>query len=73
MSKIVEVVIFPDGRMDSANAADYLGLSQKTLAMMRCQGTGPEFIKRGRIFYFKEDLDTWLIQAGKRSSTAQGA
>ena len=73
MSKTIEVVIFPDGRMDSANAAEYLGLSQKTLAMMRCQGTGPKYIKRGRIFYFNEDLDTWINQAGKRSSTAQRA
>jgi len=73
MSKTIDVVIFPDGRLDTANAAEYLGLSQKTLAMMRCQGTGPKFIKRGRIFYFKEDLDQWLMKGGKRSSTAQGA
>jgi len=73
MTKNIEVVIFPDGRMDAANAAEYLGLSQKTLAMRRCQGTGPKFIKRGRIFYFKEDLDAWINQAEKRSSTAQGA
>lgn len=73
MSKTVEVVILPDGRMDSANAAEYLGLSQKTLAMMRCEGTGPKYIKRGRIFYFKEDLDEWLLQKGKRTSTAKGA
>ena len=73
MSGTIEVVIFPDGRMDVPNAADYLGLSQKTLAMMRCQGTGPKYIKRGRIFYFKEDLDQWLMKAGKRTSTAQGA
>jgi len=73
MSKTIEVVIFPDGRMDSVNSAEYLGLSQKTLAMMRCQGTGPKYIKRGRIFYFKEDLDIWINRDGKRSSTAQGA
>jgi helix-turn-helix protein len=71
VNKIIEVVIFPDGRLDSVNAAKYLGLSQKTLAMMRCQGTGPKYIKRGRIFYFNEDLDGWISQAGKRSSTAQ--
>ena len=72
MTKNIEVVIFPDGRMDSTNAAEYLGLSQKTLAMMRCLGTGPKYIKRGRIFYFKDDLDGWINQAEKRSSTAQG-
>ena len=73
MSKAIEVAIFPDGRMDTANAALYLGLSPKTLAMMRCQGTGPKFIKRGRIFYFKEDLDAWLMEQGKLTSTAKGA
>ena len=72
MAKSIEVEIFPDGRMDTANAARYLGISPKTLAMSRCQGTGPKYIKRGRIFYFKEDLDEWLLEEGKITSTAQG-
>lgn len=71
MQKSVEILIFPDGRLDTQNAADYLGLSVKTLAMMRCNGTGPEFIKRGRVFYFKEDLDEWILKEGKFSSTSQ--
>jgi len=65
------IVMFPDGRMDGKNAACYLGLKEKTLAMMRGNGTGPQFIKRGRIFYFKEDLDAWINAAGRRVSTAQ--
>jgi hypothetical protein len=73
MSNSVNVTIFPDGRMDVPNAANYLGLREKTLAMMRCQGTGPKFIKRGRIFYFKNDLDEWILRGGKRISTAKGA
>jgi hypothetical protein len=72
MYKSVEVNIFPDGRMDVPNASDYVGYSQKTMAMMRCQGTGPQFVKLGRIFYFKEDLDDWIVK-NKRSSTANGA
>jgi hypothetical protein len=60
MSIVVEVVMFPDGRLDAKNASIYLGLSVKTLAMMRCHGTGPRFIKRGRVFYFKDDLDAWI-------------
>jgi len=39
--------------------------------MMRSDGSGPKFIKRGRIFYFKEDLDAWLNAAGRHTSTAQ--
>jgi hypothetical protein len=71
MTKTIDISMFPDGRMDVPNAAGYLGLSEKTLAMMRCYGTGPKFIKRGRIFYFKADLDEWLISGGKLSSTGQ--
>ncbi len=55
--QLVDVMVLPDGRMDTRSASGYLGLSEKTLAMMRCQGTGPSFIKRGRVFYYKEDLD----------------
>lgn len=66
-----ELLIFPDGRLDSKNAATYLGLSEKTLAMMRCKGTGPKYVKRGRIFYFLEDLDSWVNAAGRFTSTAQ--
>ena len=56
----VDVVILPDGRMDRKNAARYLGLAVKTLAMHATRGTGPNFIKRGRVFYFRDDLDDWL-------------
>lgn len=66
-----DVLIFPDGRMDAKNAASYVGLSEKTLAMKRCKGIGPKYVKRGRVFYFREDLDQWLNEEGKFSSTAQ--
>jgi hypothetical protein len=65
-----DVVVLPDGRMDPKNASTYCGLSVKTLAMKRCNGTGPKFVKLGRIFYFREDLDAWL-QRGRVVSTAQ--
>lgn len=67
----IDIIMFPDGRLDTKNAALYLGLKEKTLAMMRGHGTGPKFIKRGRIFYFKEDLDTWINAPGRLISTAQ--
>lgn len=66
----VTVRVLPDGRMDCPSAAVYLGLSGKTLANLRCRGLGPKFCKRGRVFYFKVDLDAWLA-AGKAQSTAQ--
>jgi hypothetical protein len=67
----VVVKVLPDGRMDTRNSAAYLGLSEKTLAMMRCDGKGPRFIKKGRIFYFKEDLDSWVGDGERVQSTAQ--
>jgi hypothetical protein len=66
------VQFFPDGRMDTHNASLYTGLSEKTLAMKRCDGSGPRFIKRGRVFYFKNDVDAWL-QVANFTSTAQAA
>ena len=67
----IDILVLPDGRLDTTNAAAYLGLSTKTLAMMRCQGTGPRFIKRGRIFYYRDDLDAWVAEAQRVTSTAQ--
>ena len=53
-----------DGRMNRTEAARYLGLSPKTLAMWVSQSKGPKFHRvGGRVFYFKNDLDAF-IQAG---------
>lgn len=71
MTKAIEVVTYPDGRMDTRNASLYAGLSEKTMAMMRCNGNGPKFVKRGRVFYFTSDIDEWLNAQGRLTSTAQ--
>lgn len=70
--KSQEVFVYPDGRMDRKNAARYLGLSVKTLAMHASRGTGPKYVKLGRVFYFRHELDAW-IKAGEAISTAQAA
>ncbi len=67
----LKVTAFPDGRLDTANAARFLGLSTKTLAMMRSAGTGPKFLKRGRVFYFLDDLREWVSAPPRVTSTAQ--
>jgi hypothetical protein len=67
----VQVVTYPDGRMNTKNASTYTGLAEKTMAMQRCQGSGPKFVKRGRVFYFKNDLDEWMNANGRMTSTAQ--
>ena len=38
---------------------------------MRCNGNGPKFIKRGRVFYFQSDVDAWMNANGRMTSTAQ--
>jgi hypothetical protein len=63
---------FPDGRLDTRNAAAYLGFSRRTLGNWRGQGTGPKYIViHGRVFYYKADLDAWLEQFHRVRSTAQ--
>lgn len=63
-SDIVHFELLPDGRMTATMAAKYLGISPKTLANQRSAGTGPPYVKRGRIFYYRADLDAWL-RAGR--------
>lgn len=71
--KHVEILVLPDGRVDSKNAAAFIGLSEKTLAMMRSCGKGPKYLKRGRIFYFVEDLSSWIKDGEARSTSQAGS
>ncbi len=69
--ELLQVVMLADGRMDAVNAGRYLGLSPKTLAMMRSKGTGPKFMKVGRIFYRRCDLDAWIATRPCGHSTGE--
>ena len=69
--KQTPVHVYPDGRVDTLNAARYTGYAEKTLAMKRNSGTGPPFVKRGKVFYYIEDLVAWLQGHGKVLTTAQ--
>lgn len=66
-----QIEVTPDGRVDTKNASLFLKLSVKTLAMMRTHGTGPKFIKPGRVYYYLDDLIAWLEDNEKATSTAQ--
>lgn len=69
-SAVPGVRIFPDGRMDSGNAAVYLGVSPKSLAVLRSIGGGPAYFKLGkRCFYKLDDLQAW-VAARRATSTA---
>jgi len=59
--EMVKVRVLPDGRMAREDAARYLGLGSKTLAMWALQGKGPRSVKvGGRVFYFREVLDGFV-------------
>lgn len=57
----VKIKILPDGRLSRRDAAKYLGLAEKTLAMWTFEGRGPRSVRvGGRRFYFKDDLDSFI-------------
>lgn len=46
--------------LNTAQAAFYIGLSQRTLEKMRTQRLGPKFRKHGRyVRYHIDELDEW--------------
>lgn len=64
--------------LDTAGAAEYLGLSCPTLERMRLSGAGPVFAKltpgnRGPVRYRRADLDTWLASKLVRSTSDEAA
>lgn len=49
------------GRIDERAAAQYLGVSPRTLRKMRAEDSGPNFDRvAGRIWYPLAELDAWL-------------
>lgn len=48
-------------RMTPEKAAEFLGVSEATLRNWRSSGDGPPFFRVGRIFYWKRDVDRWLL------------
>jgi len=51
-----------EGRMTRSDAAQYLGVTEQTLAVWACVGRYDlPYIKVGRkVYYRKSDCDTWL-------------
>jgi excisionase family DNA binding protein len=50
--------------LTTAEAAQLLGLSQRTIERLRCVGGGPCFVRlsRGRIAYRECDLEEWIAK-----------
>ena len=60
-------------KLDTPQAAEYLGLGKSTLDKLRVAGDGPVFIKIGkRVVYDPIDLDAWFA-AHKRTSISDSA
>ena len=56
------------------DAAEYLGLAMQTLAKMRWSGDSPPFFKVGRrVLYERDELDAWLAQRKRTSTSDTGA
>jgi hypothetical protein len=63
----------PEPLLDTAAAAQRLGVSDSLLAKARMNGTGPRYRKFGRVVrYAPADLDHWAM-ACSRTSTAEPA
>jgi excisionase family DNA binding protein len=55
-------------------AANYVGLGKSTLDKARLNGNGPRYVKLGRrVLYDSTDLDTWLNQHRRSSTSDQAA
>ena len=55
-------------------AADYAGLSPRTLEKLRLKGSGPIYSKVGRIvLYDRQEVDRWLAENRRCSTSEQSA
>jgi len=55
------------------DAAAYLGLATQTLAKLRLSGDSPPYFKVGRrVLYERDELDAWLAQRKRRSTSDTG-
>ena len=62
------------GKLDTAKAANYTGLSASTLNKLRVFGGGPVYLKLGRrVAYEPAALDEWLSTKRRTSTSDLGA
>jgi predicted DNA-binding transcriptional regulator AlpA len=60
-------------RLRTPQAAEYVGLSPRTLEKARLTGDGPPFRKIGRaVIYDTDDLDAWLASHVRSTTADQG-
>ena len=60
-------------KLNVEQAADLTGLSASTLNKLRVFGGGPPFLKLGRrVVYDPVDLDGWMAERRRRSTSDSG-
>ena len=65
----VRVRVLPDGRMTRRDAATYVGVAEKTLAMWAMEGKGPPVHRvGGRCFYYVDQLNAFIRGKPARAS-----
>ena len=61
-------------RLTTEQAAAHLGLSPRTLERYRVRGGGPPFVSYcNRVHYLRDDLDTWVDERRRLSTSDTGA
>lgn len=62
-------------RMKARDAAEELCVSRSTLAKWRMKRTGPPFHRCGPrlVFYYKDEIETWLADCDKPDRLAASA
>ena len=56
--------------MPQSAVALRLGISERTLERKRCDGTGPKFVRVGRLVrYTARDLESWLAARTVQSTS----
>ena len=59
--EVMRVRILPDGRLARRDAAKYLGVAEKTMAMWQMNVKGAQSVRvGGRRFYFQANLDAFV-------------
>jgi len=55
----------PETMLTTAEAAEYCGLSRRTLEKRRGSGGGPRYLKLGRLVKYRvRDLEEWIARGG---------
>ena len=68
-----ELAVLPPRFLRTKEAAEFLGLSARTLEKHRTYGTGPAYRKLGgRVVYSLEDLQAWANRGTKTSTSDPG-